>query len=467
MGNKSMVYRRIILWILCCIGGWGVASRAEDVSDVETKTPKKTKADTIADARIKDRSQDPAVNAWYDQLLGAYMKANWPEFVDLYKQFPKMRLQLAPNQRSDALYMRNTAEEFRPGWWKHTQSTKNKSFQAEIWGRRFIANYVPSETIGATRSLLDMGRKKVQVIVSWRPTYVDNPKPYSNDNSFHVFIPEAKNYDFTFGTMGEVIVWHELGHNYITLNLPMKHLYTLYREYVYLFSHLQEFYADLTALYHASPPGRLFAMKLRLMNMVDYDETDVHTRGCAHAVGALLLAKILSEPDKWPSFHFPGKVPEKDIEQMTIFYLYRHVDSGWTLAEDRRLREFINKWVRSKGASALRKRGKILLPNGQAMNILAGEDRQLQRKRDQWIQRKLEAIIENGRADDPKIFENDMRDIENRVRFVPVKKLRNRDESDSGRDSSRRRTNNKRTKDKPTRKKQDDDLDDVLGEEDD
>jgi hypothetical protein len=207
-------------------------------------------------------------------------------------------------------------------------------------------------------------------------------------------------------------------------------------------------------------------MRFRLMNLVDYDENDVHTRGCAHGVGALLLAKILEEPEKWPSFHFPGKIPEQDVERMAIFYLYRHVDPGWTLDEDRRLRDFIHKWIRARGESALRRKGRVSLPNGETMMLMAGEDRRYQRKRDQWVKQKLEAIIDSGRADDPKVFEKDMQDIENRVRFVPVRKLRSTDESDrktSGRRSKKQ--TEKQTEKKPPPKKQDDDLDDVLDED--
>jgi len=464
-GVERMVRRQIVVLMLCCVCGWCGTSRAEDPSDAKAETKDKTRDKTkAAAAPAADRSKDPAVNAWYDRLLESYMKADWTEFVDLYKQFSKMRLKLSPNQLKDVIYMRKTAAEFRPGWWKHTNSMKNKSFKAQIWKRWFTANYVPSETLGSHQPV-EIRNKRLVTTVSWRPTYVDNPKPFSNDNSFYVFIPEAKDYDFKLGTMAEVIIWHELGHNYISLNLPLKHVIRLYNEYGLLYSHLQEFYADLTAMYHSSPPGRLFTMRFRLMNMVDYDENNVHTRGCAHAVGALLLSKILDEPEKWPSFHFPGKAPKNDVEPMTIFYLYRHVDPSWTLAEDRQLREFINKWVRTNGESALRRKGRILLPNGQTMMIMAGEDRTYQRKRDQWIKKKLEAIIDAGRADKPDVIEKDMRDIENRVRFVPVKKLGSRDESESRRGKSKRRAK-KKTKNDSNKKKQDDDLDDVLDDED-
>lgn len=451
-GVEYMTRRTMAVLILCSLGVSAAPLRAVEPAGAASNP-------------APDRSRDPEVNDWYDHFEQAYRTADWEALKDLHKQWPTMRLQLHPTQRKNVIYMRRSAEEFRPAWWKHTSSTRNKSFKARIWKKWFIANYVPSETMGITHSRLDVGRKRLDVIVSWRPTYIDNPKPFSNDNSFHVFIPEAEDYGFTFGTMAEVIVWHELGHNYITLNLPFKHVYALYRDYGYLFSHLQEFYADLTAMYHATPPGRLFTMKLRLMAMVDYDETNAHTRGAAHGVGALLLAKILNEPEQWPSFHFPGKVPEENVEQMTIFYLYRHVDPAWTLAEDRRLREFINTWTRRKGAAALRHKGLISLPNGLKMNIMAGEDRKLQQQRDQWIRRKLEKIIADARADDPKIFERDRKDIANTVRVAPAGKLRDRDKHD--RPDAHRRSK-RSSKQKPSRQQApDDDLDELLGDEED
>ncbi len=442
--------------VLCCLCGWGVASSlAADARD----TGAKTKAKSAAKAGANDRSKDPTVNAWYDRLLDSYMKADWEEFKDQYKQWPTMRLKLAPRQRNDVVYMINSAKEFRPAWWKNTASSKNTSFKAQIWGRWFTANYIPSETLGMHQPV-QVKNNRLITIVSWRPTYVDNTKPFTNDNSFYVYIPEAKDYDFKLGTMGEVIVWHELGHNYISLNLPLKHVITLYNEYGLLYSHLQEFYADLTALYHSSPPGRLFTMRFRLMGLVDYDESNVHTRSCSHAVGALLLANILEQPDKWPSVHFPGKVPEDDVEQMTIFYVFRHISPDWTLAEDRQMREFIGKWIRGKGEAALRQKGRISLPNGQTMMILASEDRQLQRKRDQWIKRKLETIIESGRADKPEIFEKDMKDIENAVRWTPTKKL-----NDGQRGRVSRRANKTSSQKQPGKSKPDKNQKDILGDE--
>lgn len=453
-----MIRRTRIAAAFCCVCCWGTASFAADSPQVKAKAKP-------AVAASKDRSPDPAVNAWYDRFLESYRQADWEEFKDQYQQWPMMRLKLAPSQRNDVVYMRKTAEEFRPAWWKNTGSTKNTSFKAQIWGRWFTANYVPSETLGMHQPV-KIQRNKLVTIVSWRPTYIDNPKPFTNDNSFHVFIPEAKDYDFKLGTMGEVIVWHELGHNYISLNLPLKHIITLYNEYGLLYQHLQEFYADLTAMYHSSLPGRLFTMRFRLMGMVDYDESNVHTRACAHAVGALLLSKFLAEPDKWPSVHFPGKVPEENVEQMTIFYLYRHISPDWTLAEDRQLREFIGKWIRTNGEAALRRKGRISLPNGQTMMIMAAEDRQLQRKRDQWIRQRLDAIIDSGRADKPEVFEKDMQSIENAVRWTPAKKLHG-DESDRGTSSRRsRETSKKSSKKEPAKTKPDKDLDDVLDDED-
>ncbi|MBN1554117.1 MAG: hypothetical protein JXA11_05185 [Phycisphaerae bacterium] len=450
--------RMRLCWIVLLVifGGfvWGNGAFAQNASDARDNTDAETKGEPQ-----KDPAGDPAVNAWYERLVGVYMKAKWTEFKDQYKEWPKMRLKLSSRQRRDVIYMRSTAEEFHPSWWKYTRSPKNCSFKAQIWGRWFTANYMPSQTLLGEQRAVGIRRGRLQIVVSWQPTYVDNPKPFTNNNSFHVFIPDAKDYDFTIGTMAEVIVWHELGHNYVNLNLPLQQIIRLYNDYTYLFHHLQEFYADLTALYHAGPPGRLFTMRLRMMNLVDYEESSIHTRGCAHAVGALLTAKFLSEPDKWPSVHFPGKVPPEEVERYTILYLYRHIEPSWTLAEDRQLREFINVWVRNQGEKALRRKGRVSLPNGQTMMLLAGQDREYQRQRDRWIQRKLEEIIAAKRADDPKVFEKDWKDIENRARFVQVQRRRNRGEERT----SRRRSEEPKKKE-DTEKPQDDDLDDILGD---
>jgi hypothetical protein len=231
------------------------------------------------------------------------------------------------------------------------------------------------------------------VIVSWKPNLVDSPHPAEGSL--------AELHEIRKGDLGEVVVWHELGHNYITVFLPLRHAITLYNEHFMLFSHLQEFYADITALYHSSPKARLTTLFLRTDALQWYRESEPHTRG-AHAIGSIILATVLENPKAWPSFRLPGKVPQENIELNTIRYLYDHIDTDYSLEEDRALRDMINDWIRRHGEEALRRKGEIILPNKLSMMIMAGDDRKAQSERDAWVADKLKEAIAAGLTDDPE-----------------------------------------------------------------
>lgn len=350
-------------------------------------------------------------DAWYKKLETAYMHADWDAFEEYVRDAREMNRGLSREQRVNLAYMRKTMREFRPDWWENCRSSSNVSFSAKIWGRTFTANYMPSDMIGG-QAPVGIRNGKLMVIVTWKPSFVDNPKKFSNEamrNAYEFWVPDGEKYHFTMGTIGEAIAWHELGHNYISISLPLRHVILLYNEHTMLFHHLQEFYAELTALYHASPPARLFAMKLRSLGLALYDESEPHDRGCAHGCGALILSHVLKNPEQWPSFHFPGKVPESNIERNTILYMYRHIDPEWTLEEDRNMREFLHRWVMRNGEAALRSKGRVQLDNRLNYWVMANDDHEDQAKRDAWVKARLKALIKAGKADDPAIYERDQK----------------------------------------------------------
>jgi hypothetical protein len=214
-------------------------------------------------------------------------------------------------------------------------------------------------------------------------------------------------HEFTMGHMAEAIIWHEMGHNYVSITLPLKHVFRMYIKHRMLYSHLQELFAEVTCLYHASPPARLFMLKMRQINLSDryYDDSEAHDRSCSHAVGALILAKVMAKKELWPSFHMPGKVPDKDIERNVIYYMYSKLPKRLTLREDKMLREYMGKWARSQGSATLRSKGKAKLENRQTFALMGTDDRSHQKKRDAWVKKKLQALIKAKQTDDPKELE--------------------------------------------------------------
>jgi hypothetical protein len=338
----------------------------------------------------------------YQELVTAYLTSDWDTLNQLIRSVRRHQRFFDLQQRSDVAYIRKNVNEFRPKWWGKCSSSSNISFKAELWNRPLTANYMPSPELGFQQVRAEgeyrKNRKgqyepvitKLNVIVTWKPGLVNSNTPGSGKL--------AEIHDMKLGDLGEVIVWHELGHCYITNYLPIKHVVELYNDHNMLFGHLQEFYADLTSLYHASPHARRFALILRLSSLDRYNDSEEHARA-AHAIGSLILHEALASPEDWPSFHFPPAVPKQQVELNTIIYLYEHMDPKWTLKEARALRELAGDFIKRSGEKTLRAKGVMPLPGKLSFSLMAGQDHKHQAARDTYVTEQLEAMIASGRAD--------------------------------------------------------------------
>jgi len=359
-------------------------------SDTSVEPVEEDADDSVTGFRVQ------AVKA-YENLVKAYLSNDWDTLETVIRDIRRHQRFLGREQRSNIAYIQRTNSRFRPKWWHKCSNSSNISFQTELWGRPLLANYMPTRELGAQSVRVKYqwrGRRRVpadlEVIVTWKPGLVDNSTPASGKLS--------EIHGLKLGDVGEVIVWHELGHCYITNYLPMKHVLELYTDHGMLFSHLQEFYADLTALYHTSPRARRVVLMLRLNGLDYYDASEQHDRA-SHAIGAIVLHEVLSNPEAWPSFHFPPAVPDQQVELNTIIYLYEHMDPQWSIAEARALRELAQSFIKRSGERTLRDRGIVPLPNKLKFSLMAGRDHKLQEKRDQYVTQRLESLIASGRAD--------------------------------------------------------------------
>lgn len=366
-------------------------------SEIDTSAPA---ADAQADDPMASYRAEAA--AAYQELVQAYLKNDWDTLDELTRTIRRHTRFFDRDQRNDVVYIQKNTKDFRPKWWDKCSSASNISFQAEIWNRPLMANYMPTRAVGFQSVQAEgeyrKNRKgqyepvvtKLNVIVSWKPGLVNSNTPGTGKL--------AEVHDMKLGDLGEVIVWHELGHCYITNYLPMQHVIELYNEHGMLFNHLQEFYADLTSIQHSSPRARRFALMLRLDGLDHYDESEEHARA-SHAIGALLLHEILQNPDDWPSFHFPPEVPKQQVELNAIIYLYEHMDPEWSLKEARALRELAGDFISKSGEKTLRSRGIAPLPGDMKFSLMAGQDHKYQAQRDAYVAERLKTLIETGRAD--------------------------------------------------------------------
>jgi|GEM_PF-1415433 len=349
-----------------------------------------------ADAAAGLQAARDEAGKFHQKLLDEYMHSRWSDLEGSLKDWSKHNIYLTAAQRADVSYINQMFKEHRPSWWSQARSSTPVTFTATIWKKSFKANYMPSGMVGAQQVIGVDPQGNLLVVVSWQPHMVDSPKKARDE--------PAASHALTEGDLAEAIIWHELGHNYITRFLPAEHVKILYERYFMLFAALQEFYADATSLYHCSPQGRKALLFARAPGFLYAEETDPHYRG-SYALSALLLSWVLEEPKSWPSFRLPGKVPPEDVERRTIYYMYTHLSPAYTLAEDRRLREQVGKFMWSNGADILRRKGTLTLPNRQTFKLMPGDDRDFAPKREQWIKEKLQAAIAAKLTDDPALAE--------------------------------------------------------------
>lgn len=349
--------------------------------------------------------------AAYDKLVETYLRGPREDLAESLKQATRLVVQLNPKQRQEVDYIRRTSAAERPSWWESTKSPANVSFVSVIWDKKITANYMPSEDLGA-QAPIDIKGGRLVNIVTWRPALVDSPKAAKGALATRLGI--------TDGHIGEVIVWHELGHNLISTMLTAQQAIELYTSYRMLYMHLQEFFADVTAIYHATPRARLTAMLSRLDSLDEFDENEPHARA-AYAIGVLFMTDVLANPANWPSVHLPPAVPETEAERLTLIYLYEHIDAGWTLAEDKALRDLAYRTVKVQGDTIFRAKGVIPLPNKLTVCLMAAQDRPHMAKREAWVKESLKKAIDAGLADKPQTEKKgkgkSVRETEQRIRI--------------------------------------------------
>ncbi len=338
---------------------------------------------------------------YYYALSKAYMDSNWPALKEQTKLYARHMSKLSQEQRKDVTYIRKESTAHPPAWWKSTSSSRNITFTAKIWGRSFKSNYIPSGMLGA-QGVAEIRNGRLMIVVTWQPQLIDNPDPVEGKR--------AKAHKLTKGDFAECIVWHELGHNYVTEFLPASQVIELYNNYYLMFGQLQEFFADMTSLYHSRPKARKCILFMRLPSLVMYYENDPHTRA-AYGIGSILLNEWLKDPENidkvWPHIHLPATVPAKDIERNVLAYVYYHWDPRFSVAEDIRFRELIKSSLTTKkpgqryteGERILRSKGTIELSDGLQFKFMPGEDRPLKAKRDAWVKQQLQKAIKAGKTD--------------------------------------------------------------------
>ncbi len=391
-----MTFRRTLLSILLALASVAPLSATASGEDNTDANAQLTRRERVL---LKLRAD---ANDYYDQLLDLYLvKGDLDGLKDRLRSSRKHVYRLSKERKENVRYLRQAVMQHRPRWWKEISSRKPNTFTAEIWDRKFKANYYPSRLLGVQKTV-GVRNGRLLFVVSWRPDKLDSNEPVEGGL--------AEKHNITDADLAECIAWHELGHNFISEFLPTEDVIELFNNHLLRFHQLQEFYADMTSIYHSSPKARKTQLLIRLPGILANNNRDPHVRA-ARAIGSLLLADVLSDPNsvkqRWPSIRLPSKVPPRDAERITHAYMLYFLKPEWTLEEDRKLRDLVKDFltapVRGKryrrGEAVLRKKGTVDLPNGLTCKLMPSEDIEHQAKRDQWVAEQLQKAIDAEQTD--------------------------------------------------------------------
>jgi len=311
----------------------------------------------------------------YQRMADAFLASDWSELAEALKMPAGQLRLLTPGQRADVAYVRKTAAECRPAWWKAAKSTTRRSFRVTLWGRPMAVVFTPAEKSNVNVQTTQ-GRRTIAV--SWNPSPLDSTAPAGGEMAAH---------GCTAGDLADLTVWQTLANAQLMTSMPLKTLSAFYNRDKEAFQRYQLFRNNLAGLYHGSPRARHAALIVDLAAFMEkYGSGPL--AGSRRAVGAMLIAVVLANPSKWPSLPLPETLAPDGAEQALAVHLKMRVGKAWTIAEDRALREATAAFHRKNTKQVLAS-GKVILPNRLTFYLAADADAACRPRRDAWVARQF------------------------------------------------------------------------------
>ena len=129
-----------------------------------------------------------------------------------------------------------------------------------------------------------------------------------------------------------------------------------------------------------------------LLTWSEKEYADLPVAGSRKAIGAMFFVEVLGNLAKYPSLPLPQLLDVIGAEE-TLARHYRHIidRQGWTLTEDRLLRETLKKLAVANDASVYQTE-RVTLANKLAVSVDPAADGPLREKRDTWLKERFDAV---------------------------------------------------------------------------
>jgi hypothetical protein len=320
-------------------------------------------------AAVSRAAEPPAPPLSYDQVVSQYMAGDWDD-LDA-KQIAKQSATLGEPQKADLDYIAKTLTECHPAWWKQCEAGKRTPIKVSIFNVPVSAVYDPKQKDGMSANF--NGDSKTFTL-GWSAADMNNP--------------QQAEHGFTKGEIGAGSVWSALGMSSGYVDVPLDTLTNPTESSKLKLMRVLSFRGDLAAAYYGNPRTRQWWYFLALhYYRGEYQKSPIVMS--RKALGAMLVAELATHPDLYPSIKLPTNLKEENAEESLVIAVHNHIErKGWTLAEDKLIREATKSFALSN-ASAVHTGGPVKLANGLLISFDPKEDATLHAKRDQWLSQQL------------------------------------------------------------------------------
>jgi hypothetical protein len=315
------------------------------------------------------RAADDAANPSeiYDKFVSKYMAGQWDDLDAGLKANAKLHLKYTAAQKADVDYITATLAECHPAWWNSCKAAKRTPIRVSIFGTQVSATYDPQQK-DSMKANFDGTLK--DFILGWPAGDMDNP--------------QQAEHGFTKGELQAGGVWSTFGYAAAYSQMSTTALTSTNEAEKLKLIRILDFRGNLAAIYYGNPRARQWWLFLSLHYYKgEYAKSqNVMSR---KALGAMFVAELATHPADYPSIKLPSNLKPENAEEQLVKTVHDRIERhGWTLAEDKLIREATSAFA-AANSKVVQTGGPVKLANGLLVSLDPKEDAELHKKRDEWL----------------------------------------------------------------------------------
>ena len=307
------------------------------------------------------------------RLVDAYLAGRWDEVEVMLKGAATEWRNIPSSDQAKVNYIRQSLSECRPDWWKRCAAGEKFSFTPTVWDRAVPLTFDPAAKQSVGWNLV---HGKLAWTITWPSAVKDNPVAIGRG-----FTKEDLHHLNAWSALGSVEAWSAI---------PLEAQTNLTADARMLLMRYLDFRSNVTDVYYATPQARRWGLWICLAMYVG-ENAGNPIRSAREAVAVMFMSEVAANPTRYPSIQLPKTLPAEAVEEKLAGELRLWIEKhGWTLGEDKFLRDATATFAKANGRSA-HLRGQVTLANGLVVALDPEKDKLLRPKRDLWLKSKLDA----------------------------------------------------------------------------